>query len=129
MTITPPRPRHQSGDADPFSHDILEDPLPFQADLRDAGPVVYLDQYDVFAMGRYNEVHAALTDWQAFQSAAGVGLSNFRNESAVAAAEPAARGGPTPPRRAPRGPHQDPRAPGDPQAGRLLGRGRRGTGR
>ncbi|WP_235506110.1 cytochrome P450 [Arthrobacter sp. Leaf337] len=57
---------------------VLEDPLPFQADLRAAGPVVHLDKYDVFAMGRYNEVHAALTDWQTFQSAAGVGLSNFR---------------------------------------------------
>ena len=31
-------------------------------------------------MGRYAEVHAALTDWQTFQSAAGVGLSNFRYE-------------------------------------------------
>jgi cytochrome P450 len=67
-------------DVDPFSYDVLEDPLPFQADLRSAGPVVYLEKYDVYAMGRYNEVHAALTDWQTFQSAAGVGLSNFRNE-------------------------------------------------
>ncbi|MFI5716113.1 cytochrome P450 [Nocardia sp. NPDC051750] len=65
---------------DPFGLDILENPLPFQADLRDAGPVVYLDRYDVFAMGRYEQVHAALTDWQGFQSAAGVGLSNFRYE-------------------------------------------------
>ncbi|MBT2523475.1 cytochrome P450 [Arthrobacter sp. ISL-28] len=67
-------------DADPFSYDILEDPLPFQAELRAAGPVVYLRKYDVYAMGRYDEVHAALTDWQTFQSAAGVGLSNFRYE-------------------------------------------------
>jgi cytochrome P450 len=65
---------------DPFSQDILEDPLPFQADLRSAGPVVYLEKYDVYAMGRHEEVHAALTDWQTFQSAAGVGLSNFRYE-------------------------------------------------
>jgi cytochrome P450 len=63
--------------ADPFSTEILEDPLPFQAELRAAGPVVYLERYDVYAMGRYHEVHAALTDWQNFQSAAGVGLSNF----------------------------------------------------
>lgn len=66
--------------ADPFGLDVLENPLPFQAELRDAGPVVYLDKYDVFAMGRYEQVHAALTDWQGFQSAAGVGLSNFRYE-------------------------------------------------
>lgn len=66
--------------ADPFSYDVLEDPLPFQAELRAAGPVVYLEKYDVYGMGRYEEVHAALTDWQTFQSAAGVGLSNFRKE-------------------------------------------------
>ena len=65
---------------DPFGLDVLQNPLPFQADLRDAGPVVYLDRYDVYAMGRYEQVHAALTDWQGFQSAAGVGLSNFRHE-------------------------------------------------
>jgi len=67
-------------DADPFGPEILEDPLPFQAALRDAGPVVYLEQYGVYGLGRYAEVHAALTDWQHFQSAAGVGLSNFRVE-------------------------------------------------
>jgi cytochrome P450 len=67
-------------DVDPFSHEILEDPLPFHQQLREAGPVVYLSRYDVHALGRYEEVHAALVDWQQFQSAAGVGLSNFRTE-------------------------------------------------
>jgi len=74
-----PRSTPVSG-VDPFSFDVLEDPLPFQAELRTAGPVVYLEKYGVYAMGRYDEVHAALTDWQTFQSAAGVGLSNFRKE-------------------------------------------------
>ena len=67
-------------DADPFGHEILEDPSDFHAALRDAGPVVYLGRYDVYAMGRYKQVHAALTDWQGFQSGAGVGLANFRYE-------------------------------------------------
>jgi cytochrome P450 len=80
MTVQTPTTNTPVSDVDPFSSDVLEDPLPFQADLRSAGPVVYLEKYDVYAMGRYNEVHAALTDWQTFQSAAGVGLSNFRNE-------------------------------------------------
>ncbi|MGO4145686.1 cytochrome P450 [Paenarthrobacter sp. YAF11_1] len=78
-TVTSAEPTPVSG-ADPFSAEILEDPLPFQIALRAAGPVVYLERYDVYAMGRYQEVHAALTDWQTFQSAAGVGLSNFRKE-------------------------------------------------
>lgn len=73
--IVPP-----SSTVDPFADDVLADPLPFHAALRDAGPVVHLEQHDVFAMGRYAEVHAALVDWQRFQSGAGVGLSNFRTE-------------------------------------------------
>ncbi|HEU5029767.1 MAG TPA: cytochrome P450 [Spirillospora sp.] len=67
-------------DADPFGHEHLEDPLPLHERLREAAPVTYLTRYDVFALARYEHVHAALTDWQGFQSAAGVGLSNFRHE-------------------------------------------------
>ena len=67
---------------DPFSPEVLEDPLPFQAALRDAGPVVPLTRYDdLYGMGRYADVHAALVDWQRFCSSAGVGLSNFRREA------------------------------------------------
>ena len=65
---------------DPFDLEFLEDPHPFHAMLRDAAPVVRLEKYGVYAMARYAEVHAALVDWQSFQSAAGVGLSNFRTE-------------------------------------------------
>ena len=39
-----------------------------------------LTRYDIYAMGRYEHVRAALSDWQSFESAAGVGLSNFRYE-------------------------------------------------
>ena len=65
---------------DPFGLAVLDDPLPFHERLREAGRVVYVPQYDLFVMGRYDDVHAGLTDWQTFQSAAGVGLSNFRKE-------------------------------------------------
>ncbi|MEW2357097.1 cytochrome P450 [Spirillospora sp. NPDC029432] len=67
-------------DADPFAAEVLRDPLPLQAALRDAGPVVHLSRYGVYALARYEHVHAALTDWQSFQSGAGVGLANFRYE-------------------------------------------------
>ena len=73
-------PTLPTDDTDPFAHAVLEDPLPMQAALRDAGPVVYLTRYDLYAMARYEQVHAALVNWQEFQSAAGVGLSNFRYE-------------------------------------------------
>ncbi|KHD77003.1 cytochrome P450 [Actinoplanes utahensis] len=66
--------------ADPFDHGNLEDPGPLHESLRAAGPVVHLSRYDTYALARYEQVHAALTDWQRFQSAAGVGLSNFRYE-------------------------------------------------
>jgi 4-methoxybenzoate monooxygenase (O-demethylating) len=67
-------------DVDPFSPEVLADPLGFQAALRDAGPVVHLRAHDVYGLGRHAEVHAALVDWQRFCSSAGVGLSNFRRE-------------------------------------------------
>jgi 4-methoxybenzoate monooxygenase (O-demethylating) len=67
-------------DVDPFSSAVLEDPLPMHTELREAGPVVLLEKYEVFALARYEQVHAALVDWQGFQSAAGVGMSNFRYE-------------------------------------------------
>jgi cytochrome P450 len=80
VTTVHTRPELPVSDEDPFGHDVLADPTPFHARLRDAGPVVYLDRYDVYAFGRYEQVRAALVDWQEFQSAAGVGLSNFRYE-------------------------------------------------
>jgi 4-methoxybenzoate monooxygenase (O-demethylating) len=76
----PAPPDVPATDADPFSHDVLEDPLPLHRRLRDAGPVVYLTRYDVYAFARHEQVHAALTNWQGFESGAGVGLSNFRYE-------------------------------------------------
>ncbi|MER6982670.1 cytochrome P450 [Streptomyces carpinensis] len=66
--------------ADPFAAEHLEHPEPLHHSLREAGPVVRLSRYDVYALARHQEVHAALVDWQSFQSGAGVGLANFRHE-------------------------------------------------
>ncbi len=70
----------RSTDVDPFSDEVLGDPHAFHEDLREAGPVVLLAKYDVFGLARYEHVHAALSDWETFQSGAGVGLSDFRRE-------------------------------------------------
>ncbi|WP_439678578.1 cytochrome P450 [Embleya sp. MST-111070] len=67
-------------DDDPYALDVLEAPSPLHARLRDAGPLVYLSRYDVHAVARYAEVHEVLSNWQGFESAAGVGLSDFRHE-------------------------------------------------
>ena len=81
MTITSStRPAAPVLTDDPFGREVLTDPLPFHERLREAGRIAFLPQYDLFAMGRYDDVRAGLTDWQTFQSAAGVGLSNFRKE-------------------------------------------------
>jgi cytochrome P450 len=65
---------------DPFSREFLTDPYPHHETLREAGPVVWLERYGVWAMARHQEVRDALTDHQTYCSSAGVGLSDFRKE-------------------------------------------------
>src|ERR1700731_1883442 len=65
---------------DPFSHAFLRDPYPYQEALREAGPVVRLEHYGIWAMARHEQVRDALTDWRTYCSSAGVGLSDFRKE-------------------------------------------------
>lgn len=71
-------PFHQSSvpvlHDDPFSPENLEDPLPFQERLREAGPVVYLSKYHVYALGRHQELSSSLENWQELSSGSGVGL-------------------------------------------------------
>ena len=66
---------------DPFSHAFLENPYPHHEAMREAGPVVWLEHYGIWAMARHQEVRDALTDWQTYCSSAGVGLSDFRKET------------------------------------------------
>lgn len=63
---------------DPFADDFLSAPYPFYGELREAGPVVWLERYGLWACARHAEVQAALSDWQTFSSAAGVGIDDFR---------------------------------------------------
>ena len=67
-------------DIDPFSIEFLEDPHPVHKVLREAGPVVRLDKWNVYAVARHAEVHAVLNDPQTFCSSRGVGLSDFAKE-------------------------------------------------
>src|SRR5215469_4833938 len=63
---------------DPFADDFLAAPYPFYSELREAGPVVRLERYGLWACARHAEVQAALSDWETFSSAAGVGIDDFR---------------------------------------------------
>ncbi len=69
-----------TSEIDPFSRTFLADPYRYHEQLREAGPVVRLARYDVWAVFRYEQVQAILNDWQTFGSGAGVGLANFHKE-------------------------------------------------
>lgn len=76
-TVTPAA----RSDVDPYSDEFLADAYPRLRELRDLGPVVHLPVHDVFALPRYAEVRAALTDWEHFSSASGVSLNDAANSN------------------------------------------------
>src|SRR6185295_9198441 len=69
-------------DLDPFSIEFFENPHPVHEVLREAGPVVFLDKWNIYGVARYAEVHAVLNDPRTFCSSRGVGLSDFAKEKA-----------------------------------------------
>src|SRR5580692_3869339 len=92
------RPAVPHLDVDPFSMAFFADPYPTHEALREAGPVVYLDNWNVYAVARYAEVYAVLNDPATFCSSRGVGLSDFKKEkpwrppSLILEADPPAHG-------------------------------------
>lgn len=67
-------------DIDPFDERNLLDPFPYQEQIRETAPFVWLSKYGVWATARHQEATAVLTDWKRFCSSAGVGLANFKTE-------------------------------------------------
>jgi 4-methoxybenzoate monooxygenase (O-demethylating) len=65
---------------DPFSLDFLRDPHPAHEQLREAGPIVWLEKYGCYAAARHAEVRRILGDPVTFCSGRGVGLSDFQRE-------------------------------------------------
>lgn len=66
---------------DPFDEVVLADPYAYHPALRDAGPVVWLESVECYAMARHAEVSSALADPQTYVSGRGVGLSDFAVET------------------------------------------------
>jgi cytochrome P450 len=69
-----------TSDVDPFSVEFFENPHRIHDELREAGPVVWLNAWNCCAVARHAEVYAVLNDWETFCSSRGVGMSDFAKE-------------------------------------------------
>jgi cytochrome P450 len=47
---------------DPFSAEVMRDPYPVYQRLRDEAPVYHLEQYDAWALSRFEDVCSASMD-------------------------------------------------------------------
>jgi cytochrome P450 len=64
---------------DPYTDEALRDPWLGYKRLRDAGPAVWLTQYEMFALTRYDSVRRKLLDWETFPSRHGVMMNDQMN--------------------------------------------------
>jgi cytochrome P450 len=65
---------------DPYADEALLKPWPLYSELREMGPVVWLEKYGMFALTRYDAVAKALRDWEAFPSSFGVMMNDDMNQ-------------------------------------------------
>jgi cytochrome P450 len=65
---------------DPYSDQALLNPWPLYHELREMGPIVWLEKYGMFALTRYDVVVKALRDWEAFPSSFGVMMNDDMNQ-------------------------------------------------
>ena len=65
---------------DPYAGEALLNPWPLYGELREMGPVVWLERYGMFALTRYDAVAKVLRDWQAFPSSFGVMMNDEMNQ-------------------------------------------------
>jgi cytochrome P450 len=65
---------------DPYADEALLKPWPLYSELREMGPAVWLEKYEMFAFTRYESVLKALRDWEAFPSSFGVMMNDDMNQ-------------------------------------------------
>ncbi|HXJ35372.1 MAG TPA: cytochrome P450 [Candidatus Eisenbacteria bacterium] len=58
----------------PYAYEIHEDPYPTYERLRDEAPAYYNPDLDFWALSRFEDVHAAMQDYERFSSSLGVSL-------------------------------------------------------
>ena len=67
-----------TSDLDPFSPEFRADPFTAYARLRELeAPLVWLPQYSIWVVSRYEPVRAVLGDWKRFSNAGGGGIKNY----------------------------------------------------
>jgi cytochrome P450 len=69
-------------DVDLWSDDVLTDPYETYARLRGVGPVLYDVDRELYVLTRYDEIRAAVQDWETFSSARGIGVGARGNRHA-----------------------------------------------
>jgi cytochrome P450 len=66
-----------SSELDPFSPEFRADPFTPYAELRELGPIVWLERYRIWVVARYDRVREVLGNWKQFSNAGGGGLKNY----------------------------------------------------
>lgn len=64
---------------DPYDFAVDADPYPVWRALRDEHPLYYNETYDFYALSRFDDVRAAILDWQGYSSARGTLLEIIRS--------------------------------------------------
>ena len=57
---------------DPYDFEIDDDPYPVWRRLREEAPLYYNEAFDFYALSRFDDVKAGLTDWKTYSSAKGM---------------------------------------------------------
>ncbi len=57
---------------DPYDFAIDDDPYPVWRRLREEAPLYYNEAFDFYALSRFDDVEAGLTDWETYSSAKGM---------------------------------------------------------
>ena len=65
---------------DPYGRAVVTDPYPFFSAVREAGPAVYLPRRKLWAIGRFDDVRAALRAHETLVSGQGVAANDFINK-------------------------------------------------
>ncbi len=68
---------------DPYDFEIDADPYPVWKRLRDEAPLYYNEEYDFYALSRYDDVDSCLRDWQSYISGKGSVLELIKAEMEV----------------------------------------------